>query len=365
MHASASSRFFSGTYVEARHRFLEAAARSGVAVETFRLEGKRGYLGEELATDVALIGRPDASDLVILSSGTHGTEGFAGSAPQLAAMEDEDIRRRLEQADVSLLLIHAVNPYGFSHLHRTNEDNIDLNRNFLDFGAPLPESPGYEELEAVLLPSEWPPSAENEAAYEELRKKLGERPFRAIMSGGQYISSRGLFYGGTAPSWSNGVIRGVLRKYACAAARISWIDVHTGLGPCGHGEKIYPGPLSDAPFAKSLWGADVMVIADRQSLAPGANGPMMKSIYRECPAAKSAIMAIEFGTYPSDKVQRALRADAWMRDQPHVVPSMRDEIRQQMRDVFYCDNDEWKGMVLGQSRTILLQSIVGLRAARS
>jgi hypothetical protein len=33
--------------------------------------------------------------------------------------------------DVTLVFIHAVNPYGFHHDRRVNEDNIDINRNFL------------------------------------------------------------------------------------------------------------------------------------------------------------------------------------------------------------------------------------------
>src|SRR5690606_39367139 len=39
--------------------------------------------------------------------------------------------------DTAVLLIHAINPYGFSHIRRVNEDNIDLNRNFRDFETEI------------------------------------------------------------------------------------------------------------------------------------------------------------------------------------------------------------------------------------
>ena len=136
--SSAATRHFSGTYVEARAKFLEAAAQCDARVESFVLEGHRGALGEELATDVAWLGPMGARKILLVSSGTHGPEGFCGSGAQIATLHDADLLSRLQKAGVALLLVHAVNPHGFSHLHRGNEDNIDLNRNHIDFTAPLP-----------------------------------------------------------------------------------------------------------------------------------------------------------------------------------------------------------------------------------
>lgn len=53
---TAATRYFSGTYVEARAKFLDAAAQRGAAIESFVHPAHRGALGEELATDVALLG---------------------------------------------------------------------------------------------------------------------------------------------------------------------------------------------------------------------------------------------------------------------------------------------------------------------
>jgi hypothetical protein len=71
-------------------------------------------------------------------------------------------------------------------------------------------------------------------------------------------------------------------------------------------------------------------------------------------------MGLEFGTLADDEVMRALRADTWLRSHPEAPAPQKNAIRQALRDAFYCDNDEWKGMVLGQTRVALLQSIQGL-----
>jgi hypothetical protein len=72
--------------------------------------------------------------MLVLISGTHGVEGFAGSACQLAA-----VRLGLFgelPSDLAVLMIHSINPYGFAFCRRVTESNVDLNRNCVsDFGS--------------------------------------------------------------------------------------------------------------------------------------------------------------------------------------------------------------------------------------
>lgn len=365
MYSSAATRHFSGSYAEARRKFLDAAAARGAAVESFVLDGHRGALGETLATDVARLGPAEAERLLILSSGTHGPEGFCGSGCQLATLQDDALLKRFEEAGIALLLVHAVNPHGFSHLHRTNEDNIDLNRNHIDFGAPLPVNAAYAEVEPLVLPANWPPGPADQAALAAYIEKHGMRAFRAAVTSGQYASPDGVFYGGTAPSWSNRTIRAVLRKYAASARHVGWIDVHTGLGPYGHGEKIYPGHNAPADLARARawWGADVFAPFEGTSASADVSGPVVSTVYDECPQAEASLMGLEFGTLPDGMVLERLRADTWLRKHPEAPADQQRRIRQELRDAFYCDNDEWKGMVLGQCRVVLLQTLEGLKRA--
>ena len=162
---------FSETYAEARERFLGGVAAYGIAVESEPHPEHRGATGETLAIDAALLGDPAAPSLFILTSGTHGAEGFCGSACQTMLIHDVILRRRIEDKRVAVLLVHAVNPWGFSHLSRTNEDGIDLNRNFMDFGKPLPENPVYEAAHALLVPDTWPPTEAHEARVRSMMRR--------------------------------------------------------------------------------------------------------------------------------------------------------------------------------------------------
>jgi hypothetical protein len=356
---STGSQHFSGTYGEARQKFVAAGMAFDAELQHFTLPDRRGALGEPLSTDTAYLGPKQPRSLLIVSSGTHGPEGFCGSGCQVAILNDADLKGRLARAGVGLLLVHAVNPYGFSHLQRTNEDNIDLNRNFIDFDQPLPVNARYLEVEAFLLPPQWPPSGEDLAKMEEFVRRNGERAFQQAMTSGQWVSQKGFYYGGTAPSWSNRTVRSILRQYGAAARAIAWIDLHTGMGPYGHGEKLYAGRKNaeDIARARACWGGDVFLpFSDDDCVSVDIVGPVSSSVFAECPQAEAMTMTLEFGTLPAASVQSALHHATWVRAQGEQVSATTRALASRgLRDAFYCDNDVWKGMVLGQARVACLQ----------
>jgi hypothetical protein len=356
-------RYFASDYNEARAGFLDAARRRGLAVET-AVNPLKGARGEELATDAALLGKTDAPSLLILTSATHGVEGFCGSGCQRALLDDEDIVRRLGAGGVSILLVHAVNPYGFSHLSRVNEDNVDLNRNFRAFPLGEETNPGYAAVHELMLPSEWPHTEANRAAIHACMQKMGPGAFQAAVSAGQQTFKDGLFYCGAQATWSNRNVRALVKRHGAGRKRIAWIDVHTGLGPYGHGEKIFAGANDAAEFARAraCWGADVMSYYTGQSASAEVQGSMVKAIYDECPGAEITAMGLEYGTVPFEAVLHALRGDHWLAIHPKQDETTRATIKRAMRDAFYIDNDDWKGRVLGQSRTAVLQAVLSLSA---
>ena len=75
-------------------------------------------------------------------------------------------------------------------------------------------------------------------------------------------------------------------------------------------------------------------------------------------------MTLEYGTLPSPQVRRALRGEAWLAGHPDAPPDVAAAIRRSVRDAFYVDADDWKGMILGQFRALALQTINGLAATR-
>ena len=109
---------------------------------------------ENLQMDVAYI--PPASGkkerLLILSSGIHGVEGFVGSALQNQFIKENFWQ--LRDANLGILIIHAINPYGFKFHRRVSENNIDLNRNF-DTSTELftLKNEGYQQVNSLLNPT--------------------------------------------------------------------------------------------------------------------------------------------------------------------------------------------------------------------
>ena len=342
---------FATTYAAARAKFHDAARGAGATVTRHAHPTARGADGEELSIDLAMLGDAAAPGLLLLASGTHGVEGFCGSGCQVGLLSDRAFVAGLARSGVSLLMLHALNPYGFSHLRRVNEDNADLNRNFVDFGAPLPSSPAYAEIHSLLLPEEWPPAAENEQRLAAWVAAHGAAAYQAAISGGQYRFADGMFYGGAQPAWSNRVLRSVLREHAAGRKTLGWIDFHTGLGPRGHGEKIYAGAdvAADVARAKAWWGDDVTSYFDGTSTSAPLTGVNGYAAYDECPHAELAAIALEYGTCPLAEVLHALRAEHWLHNHPAAPQRQKDEIKRAIRDAFYIDRDDWKDEVYGQA----------------
>jgi hypothetical protein len=354
---------FAVGYGEARAKFLAAAAGRGARLAAEILPGHRGVEDEVLAMDIARLGDPDAAAVLLLLSGTHGIEGYCGSGIQAALLRDDAFMVECVASGVALLFVHAVNPYGFSHGRRCNEDNVDLNRNFHDFNRPLPVNAAYAEIHPWLLPPEWPPTRDVEAALAAFGARHGAAALQAAATAGQYAFADGLFYGGTAPAWSNRALRAVLRRECAGARRIGLIDLHTGLGPAGHGEKIFASRNDPATLerARRWWGPQVTSFYDGSSASAALTGVLFEAVYDECPAADYTGIALEFGTLPLAQMLEALRADGWVHNHPEAPARLVAATRQRMRAAFYVEEDGWKNAVASQARDAVREAIRGMR----
>ena len=354
---------FAHTYAEARAKFLASAV--GARMDSHP-EPLRGLELDALHMDVARVGADDADALLIVSSGCHGVEGYCGSGAQVALLHDEAFRTKARLAGVALLFIHALNPWGFSFGRRVTHEGVDLNRNFVDFRRPLPGNPGYDQLAAVLLPPAWPPRAEDERQLMAYAAAHGMPALQAAISGGQYRHPDGLFYGGTSPTWSQQTLRMVLRQHAARCRQLGWIDVHSGLGESGQGERIFACRDDDTAKhrAKAWWGNRITFTEDGSSSSADLHGNLWHAVYDECPQAAYAGITLEFGTQPPEVVLAALREDHWAARlrQPHGEPAQ--AARAAMRRAFFTDTPEWKKAVLAQAREAAVQAIDGMAAWR-
>ncbi len=352
---------FSQSYNEARGKFLAAAEGADLDVHSHP-HPMLGRDGEPLAMDVVRDGPADAASLLIVSSACHGVEGFCGSGVQTTLLHDRAWRKAAADARVTVLYLHALNPYGFSWWRRTTQENVDLNRNFHDFGQKLPTNAAYDEFASAIVPATWPPGQENDAVLHAYGAAHGMAKLQEMISGGQYGHPEGIFYGGRNPTWSHLTLRHVLRQHATRCTRLGWIDLHTGLGPSGVGERIFACRDNAAALerARAWWGDKVTSIYDGSSTSAPLQGLMWNAAYEECAQAEYTGIALEYGTLPIMAMIGALRADQWLENHPDAPAAMRAQIKQQTRDAFYTDTDAWKRQVIEQAVDAARGAVRGL-----
>ncbi|MCC7152139.1 MAG: M14 family metallopeptidase [Rubrivivax sp.] len=352
---------FAQSYGEARSKFLAAAELAGLELHAHR-HPLRGADGEELALDVGRLGAPDAQAVLVISSACHGVEGFCGSGIQVALLADRELQQAAAHAGVALLFVHGLNPWGFSWWRRTTQENVDLNRNFVPFHGPLPVNADYLELAHALVPTSWPPPPAAEQVLDSFIARRGMRAFQEAISRGQHDDEQGLFFAGSGPTWSHITWRHVLQDHARHCRRLALIDLHTGLGESGHGERIFAARDAAAPLARARawWGDAVTSIYDGTSTSARLSGMIFEAIYEECPQAEYTGIALEYGTLPLTQVMRALRADQWLENHPEAPAALRRSIKRATRDAFYTDTPAWKLRVVEQARQAVRQAVQGL-----
>ncbi len=198
VHMKLSETFFSPDYFTARHRFREMVTNAGGRLETISLDAK-GPNGEALGIDIAWFGAANPRRVLLHSSGLHGVEGFAGSAIQLQLLNDLPTLPE----DAALIVVHVLNPYGMAWLRRFNENNVDLNRNFLsvepdfDTRSKLEVAfSAYRKFNSFLNPQSPPASDFYFLKVFGLILKHGMAVLKQAVVGGQYWFPDGLFFGG-------------------------------------------------------------------------------------------------------------------------------------------------------------------------
>jgi hypothetical protein len=355
------SSCFSSTYAEARQQFLDEAHARGARIISYD-HPLKGPEGEDLATDIAVIGVAGASKALVLTSGTHGVEGFCGSGCQVGFLRSGWYESLPE--DITLYLLHAHNPHGFAHLRRVTEENVDLNRSFVDFTVDTPKNEAYDEVHEWVLPALW--EGESRAAADQgIARYIQEHglfAFQAALSGGQYDHADGLFYGGRSASWPRLRIEQFCAEELAAFDAVALIDFHTGLGERGHGELIGVGEVGDPGYERQrqMYGDQLKSPELGESVSAVVQGTIEEGYTAALPGVEVTAVAVEYGTLPPEEVLQALRADNWLYLNGDVNSELGREIKRMIRDAFYGDDDQWKAMVWDRAVEVAEMAVRGL-----
>ncbi len=353
--------YFSSDYQKAREKFIKAALAIGASMESFQ-NLHTDPQGEALYTDVAVIGPKSATHILVLGSGTHGVEGFAGSGIQTGLLR-EGIASALKP-NVRIIMIHAINPYGFAYLRRSNEDNIDLNRNFIDHSKPYPKNDGYAELADVISPksiSVWK-NTKLRLSLLWYRLRNGKAALIQALSGDQFSHPQGIFFGGHHETWSSKILKEIARRYLSNAQRVIFIDFHTGLGPHGNAEVIMNVEANSPSFkhAVQLWGDRVKTTVNGRSRSVHLQASLKLAVPKMIPQAEVTAVSLEFGTYPAKEVFLALRAEHWLHHHGGRDHQDAEKIKAELVRVFYPNTEEWKLQVWKQGKEVVEQALAHL-----
>jgi len=350
MNCAQRSDYFSSSYVEARSRFNSKAQVRGLVVTTYTFAGK-GVAGEALTADTVELGDPRSSNVLFIVSGTHGVEGFAGSACQLAVLDQIDA---LKLGNCRIVLVHALNPFGFSYFRRSNEYNVDINRNFLTSRPTAiidknrehavirqlrKTSNGYQSLKLSLM-----------LVWQIIQGK--KAALQSLITAGQYENERDLFFGGTTASASAQFWQDLLVKYQSNSLYL--MDIHTGLGKRGQAYILSEAQKSSAQYQDNhrfFKHCNLVHTANDVSISSQLRGTLSSRL----PEPDKAI-TLEYGTRGGLSVLCALALENYhywhnRGKQPHRQSADR------LKEIFIPQSRRWRAGVIESFWQILERQI--------
>jgi len=364
-------KYFHSTYGECRTAFRLYSEKlkekyDGTEISAVRVESKRDT---SLYIDYCYVpARVFPERLLILTSGVHGVEGFAGSAVQL--MFEEELAGSTIDDKTGVLLIHAVNPFGFKYNRRVSENNVDLNRNCSSDGKLYSSrNLGYELFERMLNP-EGSPGFEDAGYYlfplTTILKiaRYSEKNMRQAILQGQYGYPDGLYYGGNSLEQENREVTGLIKRFAAEYGMIFEIDLHTGYGKRGN-LHLFPNPVEDDKVKK-----DIEYLFSGNKIDWGNSddfytitGNLSSYIGEILPGKYYLPMVFEFGTLDSQTLMGSIRSlhNMIIENQGfgYGYASKEDSLSVAgiIREMYYPSSEAWRSKILADSRKMLSEAL--------
>lgn len=360
---TASAHAFSSTYVGARARFRDAASSARFALSSYPI-GQLGPDGSELTIDVAVRGPESARRALVMSSGLHGVEGYFGSAVQHSWLTGAGSQASSERRDV---LIHALNPFGFAWRRRVNEDNVDLNRNFMLAGRPYGGAPqGYRDLDGLLNPTCAPRRLEPPFMLQALPPLLrhGFRALKNAVAQGQYEFPRGVFYGGDKPSCTQQIVAAHLRSWVGEPEQVLHLDWHTGRGSFGSYALCVDLPVDSPRVARlrNTFGDECVESFDPNGVLYEIKGALGPWLEQQLPGVQYDCLLAEFGTYNAIRVLEAMRFENRTHLYGQHEPGLLEQGRKRMFEAFCPHSAEWREQVLASALRVAEQAAAALKS---
>ena len=377
VHAETSQEFYKENYETSREQFLKNIEDLKNTIPGLQHQAHPilSQVTKDLFTDTLYL--PPASGktdrLLILLSGTHGVEGYAGSALQNIFIKENFWQKRDD--NLGILIVHALNPYGFKLNRRVSEANVDLNRNF-DTSSDLflLKNEGYQEVSPLLNPTGPAGSGFIDRAifYAKSLIAIAQHSMdslrRAILKG-QYEKPEGIYFGGKTFEPQKDLLEKILLETASGYKQILLIDIHTGYGERGRLHLFADqDPALDDKYLSQVFAGLPLDYDSKEDFYKATGGIVVygAKLFKE--RARYAGIVFEFGTLDSqttkgslDSLYRMVRENQLHQ---HGSQSAEDQtkIKNLFSDMFYPRDPAWQNAVTKQFREFLSKSLDNLKA---
>ena len=313
---------------------------------------------DNLYIDSILLEAEETKDnLIVITTGVHGIEGYIG-ATMLEVFIDKFLPT-LDKNNTGVLMVTNVNPYGVKYQRRYNENNVDLNRNFIfdwsDFD--LTTNTDYPKVQSFLQPTS---PIGNMALHEigflgGVAKQVatnGVSTLTNALLGGQYTASEGVYYGGTGDEKSTTYIKEVFKETLDSDYKnIIHLDLHSGYGP------RYNMTIFNSQFEKMTesetkvaFNYDTVIAADSEGFYP-TNGDTTEYFYKLAEKEKASASlystCFEFGTLGDDFLS-SVQSMKYTIDENrnHWFPTSSNQtekiLGQRYMEMFFPSEPEWR-----------------------
>lgn len=341
-------------YSESRNYFRELSFK-----DYKNFEKKQGwyFVDKDIETtvDYMFLHNKRSKKLRILISGTHGVEGYAGSAIQFQTLQklldkSENVSEQdISEQTTSYLLIHSLNPYGFKNNRRFTKNNVDLNRNYLQ--ANEFQDTNYPE-EIFTLISTFLYSFQFVFLFFCTLFKFGYTKSREYIVKGQYNYKKGLFYGGEKREQNIDVLEKILSIVDYNHFTDIYIfDIHTGLGKYGNlsvmvtQEETFQN-LKDFRFNSTT----KMVNMTIDSMYKESKGSIIDGVHNYIVTKNTTKVNIypiilEYGTYSNLQIFARLLLENYYYSITNNNSKWANESIK-LKSMFYIEKEDWKNLVV-------------------
>ena len=272
----AYSDSFYTSYDEIRAHLLDrvdSLVKNGITVEhsSYAIDESDGLYIDK----VYLPSSGERTNLILLTTGVHGMEGYIGSV--MLDVFFEEIYPTLDTENTGILIVANVNPYGMKYMRRYNENNVDLNRNFIEDWDNFDRSSNkeYPKVDKFLQPEGKMGNAfwHEVGFYLSLAKEAiftGADTISDALLTGQYEYPEGVYYGGDGDEKSTAYLKGVFRECLDSEyENIVHVDIHSGYGP-RYNMVIFNSVQDETTEAEAveMFGYDYIIAVDSEEFYP-------------------------------------------------------------------------------------------------